>query len=210
MARVLIGACVILGLVACQGEAPPPDLPTWVDDVEPLLRGNCYQCHGVSADLANYRTVRWDVYDLRDPHYVAMGFYDPESPPDNFLGARQGDHFRLVLDYVQSADPARRMPPRPASPLDARALAVLKSWSDTGFAQGAHAPNHPPTIRWREPPLVFEVEDADRDQVLGRLDCGGTLVPVLHSGASALSPGARPPCAGTLFDGFDEAAVTLP
>lgn len=211
--RPLWPAFMVAGAVGCGSEPPPPEIPTWADDVAPLMRANCFQCHGPSADLARFGTVRWDVFDLTDKRYAALGFTAAPDPATNlrtFVGASDRSHFGTIpiLTSRETGDDGR-MPPAPGSRLSARDLAVLVNWQKTGFQAGSHQPNHLPTIRWMSNPREFRVEDLNQDQVLGRLDCGGQLVPIPRSGALSLPEGINPPCTGTLFDGFDEAPVNL-
>jgi hypothetical protein len=212
---------VALAALGCTGEAPVPDKPTWAEDVLPILRGNCLHCHGpTAASLRNHQHVmiyRWDVLDLTDPHYAEIGFGEVTEPPADpkgvktFLSARDSLHFLGLLGYVnQTAPEDQRMPPPPATRLAARDVAVLDRWANASkFAPGAHAPNHAPTIRWLQPGKVFAVTDEDGDQVLGKLDCAGTAVPIDRSGSHTLPSGVAPPCAATLYDGWGELTAAM-
>ena len=55
--RVWLAALVVAGAVACESEPPVPTRPTWVNDVEPILRGNCFQKRPYSRGLSVY----WDL-----------------------------------------------------------------------------------------------------------------------------------------------------
>lgn len=204
---------MVAGAVGCGGESAVPDQPTWVDDVAPILRANCFPCHGSTADYARYKTVRWDVYDSTDPRYAALGFVadpDPMSKVSTFVGAADRSHYRNIEIFISPDVPDNgRMPPVPATRLSWRDQRVLERWRETGFKQGTHSPNHPPTIEWLAHPTLFQVRDEDQDQVLGRLTCGERSVPIIRSGALLLPEGVSPPCTGVLFDGFDEASVDL-
>jgi hypothetical protein len=212
-ARLWPAFVVVAGALGCGGQTPAPDRPTWVHDVAPLLRANCFQCHGPSADYARFGTVRWDVYDLGDPRYAALGFSaapDPSTGLRTFVGASDKSHFLTIPIWTSpAASDDGRMPPAPATRLSARDLQVLENWQKTGFDKGTHDPNHRPTISWLPTPRMFQVLDEDQDQVLGKLDCGGQAVSIPRSGGFILPEGVNPPCTGTLFDGFDEAAVDL-
>jgi hypothetical protein len=210
-------AILLTALVcACVTERPAPPEPTWVDDVQPILKANCFQCHGASAD-PTLGIYRWDVYDLTDPRYADVGFptlVDPDnvSKPAvrTFVGARDLEHYPFIRHLVSlDTEEGLRMPPPPATRLSARDVAVLENWSASAkpFQSGSHQPNHPPTIRWLQPGRSLVVEDQDGDQVLGRLDCGGQVVLLPRSGGHQLMPGVVPPCTGKLFDGWD--AVTV-
>jgi hypothetical protein len=202
-------------LLGCGTESPAPEAPTWVHDVAPILRANCFQCHGPTADYAKFKTVRWDVPDLGHERYQQLGFPPPADPSlalKPFVATNDGSHFRLMLAYVEPdvAD-EQRMPPAPATRLSARDVQVLKNWIEKGDFKliVRRDPNHPPSAGWLQRPARLQVSDDDQDQVLGKLDCGGREIPILRSGGLELPEGVSPPCRATLFDGFDEAVVDL-
>jgi hypothetical protein len=201
--RLVLASVLAIG---CGAEAPVPDKPTWADDVQPILRANCFHCHGATADLSKAGTIRWDVLDLTDSALAALGFQETGA----FTSARNSVHLAVMLGFIGSPDETKRMPPPPATRLSDRDFAVLTNWMGTERVPGAHRPNHKPTIVWTIKPTQYQVLDADGDQVLGKLDCGGMEVTVLRTGGGlALPDGVTPPCTGTLFDGFQEASVSL-
>lgn len=194
-----------VGLVACEGVEPPPDNPTWVDDVEPILRGNCFHCHGEPADalaqgMSEERPNRWDVHDLT--------LFQEFGPfPMSFNSART--HATIIKLYavdMPAMDLPTRMPPPPALPLSARDRQVLNRWSATGAPAGMRTPNHPPTVRWLERPRTFVVEDADHDQVLGKLVCGTQEWPIRRTGGHAVPAGAALPCEAQVRDQWSPTA----
>jgi hypothetical protein len=161
-----------------------------------------------------YGNKRWDVYDMNAPQLMAMGLgpviEDIESngkitPTPVFFSAKEnGANFHV---YAASEAEGARMPPPPATRLSARDIEVLELWKDKGFLLGSHKPNHKAVAKWLDKGArLLAITDADGDQVLGKLDCGGTEVVILRSGSHKL-PSAE--CTGTLFDGFDETAVNL-
>jgi hypothetical protein len=215
-----LGALLALGgAVGCGAEATVPEQPTWVDHVKPILQANCFHCHGAAAD--NIRQAqpgllvyRWDVFNLKDPRYAMMGFKEVIDPAlantKTFVSANDPGHYRFIDNYSNvQADEETRMPPRPALRLTTRELAVLERWSQSGFTLGARPENARPAIAWLQPGQTFAVTDGDGDQVLGKLDCGGTEVRMSSSGSHSLPPGTAPPCSGMLFDGFDLVSVDL-
>jgi hypothetical protein len=216
-------AIAAIGLSGCGSELPAPDRPTWADDVLPILRANCFHCHGSSARAVKYGTTRWDVYDLVMPNiaptetamtFSDLGFteaLDPDDPMHNavlFTGAK--NHAAIIkLETVSlPVDDPGHMPPAPATPLSARDLQVLTNWTAHPDL-GKRSPNQKPTIRWVQRPKTFEVLDGDEDQVLGQLDCGGTMVAINRSGISKLPSGVSPPCNAQLFDSFDLVMTNL-
>jgi hypothetical protein len=215
-------ALVVFTFVAagCGSEPPVPDRPTWVDDVKPILEGNCFHCHGASANFQTMETVRWDVYGLpvcrdeggmevctpEDSPYLALGF---KADPQRIVPVNQREHYTLITTYATLTD-ANRMPPPPATPLSARDIEVLEKWRDAGFPMGSHRPNARPGLRWFDKRArQYEVFDGNGDQVLGKLTCGAIEVPVLRTGVSKLPDDAELPCMGAVFDGFDQVDVTL-
>jgi hypothetical protein len=223
-------AMLALSLLGCGAEAPVPDKPTWADDVLPILRANCFHCHGPVAHAVKYGSTRWDVYDLVMPSpdpmhpivptetamtFADLGFSqtnDPDDPMNNavlFTGAKH--HAAIIsLEVSLPVDDPAHMPPAPATPLSARDVQVLANWAKPNAAAlGKRNPNSKPTIHWLQRPKTFEVLDGDGDQVLGQLDCVGKMVPINHSGTSSLSSGASPPCSARLYDGFDLVTANL-
>jgi hypothetical protein len=190
-------------VVGCGTEAPVPDKPTWVDDVQPIFQANCFHCHGPTANYAKWTTKRWDVYDLTEQAYADLGF----MPSLEFGSPTDAEHKLLIKSYINDTGPGR-MPPPPAVPLSARDIETITKWlGDT--EKGQRSPNHKPTISWLQKPKRFQVLDADADQVLGQLDCSGMMFPIPRSGGLDLPADATLPCTATLYDGFDTATGTL-
>jgi hypothetical protein len=189
-------------LIGCAD--PVPAVPTWVDDVEPILRGSCFHCHGavpVGKDAA-----RWDVYDRTDPQLAAMGDFSAYLTTDG----KDAAHFVAIQALVDPAqEEARRMPPPPARRLGERERAVLSAWQETGFQRGTRPFNRPPTIAWYPAAPRFIVRDGDGEQVLGKLSCTGGHLLLPRSGIFELTPPLQPPCSAALFDGQDLVASPL-
>lgn len=199
---------VSLAAAGCGTEAPAPDKPTWVDDVKPILQANCFHCHGATAD-PKAKAVRWDVPELATKApYAEMGFMEVSMA---VISAADTNHFTLMKVYTASDFPeTERMPPPPATRLSTRDLAVLENWSKTGYTIGTHKPNYKPTARWiNKQTGWYEVVDGNGDQVLGQIDCDGTMAQIPRSGAHRLPMGAQAPCQLRLFDGFDDGDVTV-
>jgi hypothetical protein len=208
--RTALGLISAVLLGACSGEAPVPEHPTWVDDVQPILRGNCLNCHGTTASK-RARVMRWDVCDLRS--FASVGPFDadalhedPDDPMAEFIGAKE--RIASILVYVEPKDNSRAlMPPLPSPLLTARQTQVLQAWKSNPIC-GQRAANHKPTASWLQKPMRFTVDDADHDQVLGTITCGAVEAQVLSTGAHDVPAGAAPPCRLALSDGQD--AVTVP
>jgi len=209
--RLLLASFVLLG---CGTEAPVPDKPTWAEDVLPIVRANCFHCHGPQANYKMFGNKRWDVYDMNAEPLMRLGLgpvmeeIEVGKPPaTTFLGLKDNTAFYA---YTKSEVESARMPPPPATRLSARDIEVLEKWSDTGFTQGSHKPNYKAAVRWLDKGAkLLAITDDNGDQVLGKLDCGGTEVVILRSGSHKLPAEATAACTGTLFDGFEETTVNL-
>jgi hypothetical protein len=186
--------------VACAD--PVPTVPTWVDDVEPILRGNCFHCHGTRP--VHQDAARWDFYDRGDPRLSGIGDFS-----DHLISGRDPAHFMAILGLVDpTMSEGRRMPPPPAVRLTDRDRAVLDAWRDTGFQRGARPYNRAPTISWWPAPPRLLVQDGDEEQVLGKLTCDGGHLLLPRSGIFDLPGGLQPPCSAVLFDGQDLVSVS--
>jgi hypothetical protein len=213
----LVLAGLVLGSLACEGPASVPAKPTWVDDVEPILRANCFHCHGsLNPDPAPTSPLqRWDFYDLGDARL--LGIRDVKM--DYMTAWSSGkDHASLIGSYIMMIG-GGRMPPPPATPLSADAKQTITNWINTGSPLGAtpvvpplrgtRLNNRKPTAAWLVRPKTIEVSDGDHEQVLGKVTCQGADEPVLYAGTTTLPAGWMPPCTATLFDGQDVVTVNL-
>lgn len=204
---VLCGAAVLGG---CEGPEGAPDKPTWVDDVQPILRANCFHCHGSSADFPRLGTRRWDfLYDPADTQLQPLGDFSAVFGGMAGVSPKEMPQIFQITAFV--ADPAdmRRMPPPPATRLSDRDIQVLRNWMATGRERGTRNPNAKPAAAWLDTGKVFVVTDADREQVLGKVSCGGREALLIRSGTHSVPQGAGPPCTVTLYDGQDTSVVTL-
>src|SRR5262245_29037441 len=99
----------LLWLSACGSEEPVPEQPTWINDVEPILRGNCFHCHG-AGNQPNLKSQRWDFYfDPNDPKLKELG-------ADVNLMAYTVEEAEIMSPYLR-LDGVTRMPPPPATRL---------------------------------------------------------------------------------------------
>jgi hypothetical protein len=199
---------VALLALSCSGEAPVPAAPTWVDDVQPILRGNCLNCHGATASITLFRTKRWDVCDL--DAFAAVGpFHD--DPTAEFVSARS----RLPVAFRSYLLPPPgltrpNMPPLPDPVLTDRQTEVVAAWIRNPQC-GRRANNAKPRAAWLDKPTRYVVADADDDQVLGTITCRAAAPEaVLYAGAHDLASGTPLPCTLHLSDGQDTVTVELP
>jgi hypothetical protein len=203
----VLGVLFVVGGLGCESPPPAPLAPTWVDDVLPIVRANCFHCHGSfnRAGLA----FRWDFYDPTDTRLTAIRDVVMDYRPLIFFGAKsQKDLIYMFASRTADGMPPL-MPPPPATPLDDRELLILKRWMEKP-ERGTRQPNLKPTATWLSRPTTIVVADEDREQVLGKVSCVGGDEPILYTGATTLSAGRQPPCTATLFDGQDVVTVQLP
>jgi hypothetical protein len=204
----------LTGLLAgCAPDDTVPAHPTWVDDVQPILRGNCLNCHGATA-LKTARIMRWDVCDLtafaevgpfqNDPLHA-----DPMDPEVEFIGARTRipQTFTTYLQPHGAEGPL--MPPRPSPALSEQQLRILAAWIKDPVC-GKRASNHKPAAVWlNDQNDKVQVTDLDGDQVLGTMTCGLSQTLISHTGAADLPAGAHAPCVLKLSDGQDSVSLEL-
>jgi hypothetical protein len=216
-------ALLLLALAGCEEVVGVPAKPTWVDDVEPILRGNCFHCHGSSSSMTTVGTRRWDfAVEHNDPNLTAIGDFSvlygttpamPLAPAVSLISddMESGkNQVTFLLLFAGSKDLAMRMPPPPATPLSARELKVLENWQNSGRERGMRSPNAKPTAAWlNKGQNLFLVSDADREQVLGKISCSGRDELLIRSGAHSLPDGTSPPCTVTLYDGQETNTVQL-
>jgi hypothetical protein len=213
--QLIIAGAALATVGACTAEEPVPAKATWVD-VEPILRGNCFHCHGGGGRPTNDAAsptgaIRFDVFDPTEAAMATGGtfvdaaaarahvmiFVGPDGPPskDNPKG-------------IPNVFGRNYMPPPPGNSLSDRDFKTLKSWVNNGFAKGEKKDNHLPTIEWLNKPNSVLVSDEDLDQVLGTLTCGGTTINLVRSGGWPLG-GLAPPCTAKLYDGWQLNTVQL-
>ena len=93
----------------------------FVRDVEPILRGSCYECHGPDEQEGG---LRWDAR--------SSAFLGGDSGP----AFEPGDSTEsLLIEVVTVADVDERMP-QDEDPLSPEQIETLRNWID----QGAHWP----------------------------------------------------------------------
>src|SRR4051812_24918233 len=107
--KCLFGWALLTAIAAsaCGTEDPVPANPTYVDDVEPILRGNCFNCHGVNASPLMARTKRWDICSL--DAFAAVGPFS-DVPNADFVGARLRIPQTFAV-YIQPRGGARPLMP---------------------------------------------------------------------------------------------------
>jgi hypothetical protein len=206
--------------VGC-GPAEPPVKPTWVDDVEPILRGNCFHCHGAGEATAGREgggppagALRWDVFERADYHGLGEGISGLSD--GKALAARLGSGPWNLKEGPM------RMPPPPALPLSDYERQVLENWIKLKDAaeRGKRVGNNRPRARLvskradgDDLVITFEVIDADGEQVLGKLVAGDLEIPIprsgRHSGVRLAGVSSDTPVEVLLSDGWHMVTATL-
>lgn len=202
--------------MGCGAEDPVPAVPTWFADVQPILQGNCFHCHGDNHTKAGTAS-RFDVYDPADPAYseftVSIGGIESRAT-DGIIGAKVMS--ATFMGLVGATKVNERMPPPPASGLSARDQQVLKVWAKTK-TRGKRLVNQKPTALFAAEPkdaesdglfvVSLDINDGDGDQVLGKVTVAGVDALITRSGRNTFkfpsTGGAGAPVTVVLYDGQD-------
>ena len=197
---------------AC-GEPEPPLRPKWDVDVLPILKGNCFHCHGQIAEvslglpLTRLDMCKWagafSTKFMVDPGAIAVGARDTV-----------GSWLPIVR---RDAPVATAMPPPPAFPLSDYELEVLERWARLPEDQACtkQNPNVAPRYQVLDGPkeedgqieVVIDVWDPDGDTVFGTVKLGSAEAQVLRSSGrhtlrfAGASANDQPVI--DLFDGYD-------
>lgn len=186
-----------LALAACEGPIAVPKNPTWLDDVRPIVQGQCAHCHGP-------KPIRPSVihFAARDGSVCADV---PGATPVKSIAP-------LVVNNIFGGEDVVPMPPPTAEPLTAEQLQLIERWypkderenADFEPAFGDRNNNRKPTARLSAKlptnpvsrlSISSTIADADDDEVVGQLtitnedDAAGVMpkkVRINGSGALAL------------------------
>jgi hypothetical protein len=203
----------------CEGNVSPPSVPehpTWAD-VQPILKGQCTQCHGATAAVTGFG-YRLDFFDVT---MDTCGEAALALPGGILAGAAAPS---ILTDVKLSPVNGRaRMPPAPAPVLKSWERETLLNWAANPAKGSPPANNQAPTIKVTGLPttvndsLGFSVllDDADGDEVIGVLKIAGVLYAMPSSGAFHVQIPASDWPAGTqrlsavLCDGWSSTSVDL-
>ena len=193
----LVAAAAALA-VGCAEDVPTA--PNFQTDVLPILAANCVRCHGVptiggapgdcidSAGGPRRCGFRLDSYD---DTIIDEG--DPGNPTDDRLVLGLASVALAIPERIDS--PTEPMPPR--FPLGDRERAILAAWAaGDPPVRSARADNVLPTATaaltdGATVALAIEVDDGDRDPVIGELrargPAGDRLIAPIRSGRASVS-----------------------
>ena len=153
-------ALAAAALSACAPEVP--ENPTWLQDVRPIVLGNCVRCHTPPPIEGAPDNVRFDKYEDEDR--------DGSGSADMY-GA--GSEAMIMAVRVE----AEEMPPE--FPLLPRQIDVIAAWAEAGAPKGEPVEgNRAPTMELigdfeQDDDLVvvdYRIDDADSDLVTGRVE----------------------------------------
>ena len=124
------------------GFAQPQAKIDFARDIQPLLRANCYSCHGPAVQSNNFRLDR-----RRDSMPNRVGANGARIVPGNAANSR------LYLRITGQA--GLQMPP--TGPLSAEQIAIIKAWIDQGAewpdelaGETPSVPSNPQSVRLME------------------------------------------------------------
>jgi hypothetical protein len=211
-----IATSALLSAVVAGGCAPTPtapEHPTWVD-VEPILRGQCTQCHGPTAAISgssDSAVYRLDFYEMNatvcGPAAQAMSL-------TNFAKT-WAPLIKSDVTTPPLCDRAR-MPPAPALGLEDWQTLTLQRWGDQPTKGSPGRNNRLPDIHLTastavvDKTLTFEavIDDPDGEPAVGVLNIGKTVFKMDHPGAfqatidTSAWPNGTQPISATLCDGW--------
>jgi mono/diheme cytochrome c family protein len=120
-ARGPVAFCLALGWLAAglvsTAEAAPAPQVDFLKDIQPILAGHCYSCHGPEKQKGD---LRWDSKES----VFKAGEHGPVIVPRNSAKSR-------VMVLVSGQDPDLLMPPR-GERLTSAQINLLRSWIDQG------------------------------------------------------------------------------
>jgi hypothetical protein len=175
-----VAASKMLAAVWASACAPDvPDVPTWTEDVRPILLANCSRCHSPPQinDAPTY--LRLDDYEGND--LELDGQVDEGCLPDvcgagSSLSGRDTGGVALSIRINLPVDDEQHMPPD--FELTARQKDIMEAWADN------NAPKGPPLPGNREPSMDltdelrtegdlvvadYVIEDRDAELVTGQV-----------------------------------------
>ena len=200
----------------CGGEPAVPEHPTWAD-VQPIIKGECTQCHGATASVTGFG-YRLDFYDMT---MDSCGEAAAALPGGILAGTAAPS---IMTDVTPSLDNGRaRMPPSPGPGLHGWERETLLRWAAQPVKGPPPASNHAPTIDVTGLPTVVNnslsfsalVGDVDGDEVVGVLKVAGAVFAMPSSGSFEVQIPATAWPAGTqrltavLCDGWASVSYDL-
>lgn len=177
----LLGAALLAG---CGADPKVPEHPTWAD-VQPIIKGECSHCHGVTAGTTGFG-YRLDFYDMT-PDVCGEA---ARALPGGILAATAAP--AIIMDVTAPTDgtPAR-MPPAPGPALHDWERETLLRWARQPVKGPPPEGNRAPTLQVAGLPKMVDtnlrfgvlVEDADGDEVVGVLKIADSVLAMPSSGS---------------------------
>ena len=172
--------------------------PGWAD-VVPILRAECWHCHGGTA-VTNGGGVRYDFFDAETDCGPDLAQYlktelHPFAPRALAI---------VIEPYVLPMEGKRPlMPPAPAPPLQDWEIRTIQNWTENNGGKKGDVPpsNRGPTITvsartsGNQVVVSYLAADADGDSIVGELRVGAALhaITAPGSGRVAFDISAEPP-----------------
>ncbi len=219
-------AAGLLSVAGC-GTHPVPEQPSWAD-VQPILRGECSQCHGSTA-LQTGLNYRLDFFDMTSDVCGDAARAIPPAGMPTFgpvLAAAAADLIYQDIEPTAKGGPPK-MPPQPGAALYDWEREMLENWTAEPMLVQGSAPtgNHVPSIQVTQLPstgksdvsFIAVLSDPDGDDVVGVIEVapGQPVFAMNRTGSFAVDLDASAWPSGTtnlravLCDGWTNVSVPL-
>ena len=214
--RPLLSSALLSALVAggCAPSPTVPEHPTWAD-VEPIVRGQCANCHGPTAAVtgaSDSAVYRLDFYEM---NAAVCGAAAQAVTATNLAKA-----WAPLIKNDITPPPActrARMPPAPALGLEDWEQTTLQRWTDQPDKGAPRRNNRRPDIHLSATSAVVDktlnfvavIDDPDGEPAVGVLNIGDMVFKMDHPGAFSASidtskwPNGTRPLSAVVCDGWD-------
>jgi hypothetical protein len=214
----------LLAAAGCSGTPSVPEQPTWAD-VEPILRGECSQCHGSTAQQTGLG-YRLDFFDMTAEVCGAAALALPpptaRPTPGPVLAGAAADLIYQDIEPTAGGGPPK-MPPQPGPLLLDWEREMLENWTDQPSKGPAPAGNRLPTIQANGIPSTVDKDlqflvvlgDPDGDDVVGVIQVAGVTFAMNRTGSFAVDldtsswPNGVQQLTAVLCDGWANVSVPL-
>lgn len=185
------GAALVLASASCSPLPEVPAHPTWAD-VEPIMAGECSDCHGSRAGIEGFG-YRLDFFDMTPD---VCGDAAQALGPVTGLAGSAGVAALIDRDITPPGGGLRaQMPPAPGTVLTDWQRETIDRWTSNPVKGPPPAHNHPPTIEVRRLPATVDaqlafsaiLDDADGEPVLGVIEIENVVYQMNRAGSFAVS-----------------------